>query len=210
MTENGFNYYQGLFELTSILNTSSSSKEIVSSFVEHVARCMKAKGCALMLLTPEEKILFFTASYGLSDWFVRKGPVIIDKSMTETLKGNPLVVLDAVSDERVLYHKQLKQEGIASILSIPLNLRNEVIGVMRIYTSEPYQFTEADINFASNAANFGAIAFERAHCYDSLQQDYESFKQDMLQCRAELGDEWAMEPEVSPPKERIIAIPFGG
>jgi signal transduction protein with GAF and PtsI domain len=203
-------YCQSLYHLATTLNSSRSPKDIVHSIVELVAKSMNVKGCALMLLTPDKKVLLHTASYGLSDWFVRKGPVIVDQSMSYTLQGNPLVVTDATADDRVQYHKQLKDEGIVSVLSVPVKLREDVIGVMRVYTSQLYQFSNDDIEFAGMAANFGAVALESARFYDTLQQDYETFRQDMLQWRAEFGDEWMMEPSVVPQKERVMMIPPGG
>ena len=203
-------YCQSLFKFAATLNSASSSAEIISSIVESVAQAMKLKGCSLMLLTPDKQTLLHTASYGLSDWFVRKGPVVLDESMTETLAGNTLTILDAATDKRIQYRKQLQQEGITSVLSIPVKLRDEVIGVMRVYSARQYQFTEDDISFAAMAANFGAIALESARFYDALQEDYDSFREDMLHWRAELGDEWMLEPLVTPPKERAVAIPPGG
>ena len=203
-------YYHELYNLVATLNSSRSPANIIQSIVEGVARAMKAKGCSLMLLTPDRQILLHTAAYGLSDWFVRKGPVKVDKSMEYTLQGNALAVLDATSDERVQFRRQLRQEGIASVLSVPVTLRDEVIGVMRIYTAIPYQFTEADILFARMAAGFGAIALEAARFYQTLQKDYEEFRKDILHWRAELGDEWLIEPAVEPVKEIPVKIPSGG
>ena len=203
-------YCQSLYSLAATLNSARSPADVIHSIVKSVTTAMSVKGCALMLLTPDKKILLHTAAYGLSDWIVRKGPVIVDQSMTYTLEGNPLVVLDATSDERVQYHKQIKEEGSASVLSVPVKLREDVIGVMRVYTSQRYQFTEDDIAFASMAANFGAMALESARFYDTLQKDYDTFRQEMLQWRAELGDEWMMEPGVEPYKPRIVSIPPGG
>ena len=203
-------YYQSLYQLVTILNSARSPEDIVRSIVEGVAKAMGAKGCSLMLLTPDEKVLLHTAAYGLSDWFVRKGPVSADKSMSETLKGKPVTVLDATTDDRVEYRKQVKQEGIASILSVPVNLREEVVGVMRVYTSEPRRFTEAGIYFATAAANFGAIALEAAQFYETLQKDYDTLRQDIRQRRAEVGYEWMTEPTVKPAEEeRSIAHPSG-
>ena len=163
-----------------------------------------------MLHTPDKKVLVHTAAHGLSDWFVRKGPVSADKSMSETLRGKPVAVLDAPTDDRVEYQKQIKQEGIASILSIPVKLREEVVGVMRIYTSEPHRFTEADISFATAVANFGAIALESAHFYETLQTDYDTLRQDIRQRRAEIGYEWMTEPSVIPAEEPGPVVPPGG
>ena len=128
MKQNETTYYQSLYQLATILNSARSPDDILHSIVEGVAKAMGTKACSLMLLTPDEKVLPHTAAYGLSDWFVRKGPVSADKSMSETLKGKPVTVLDATTDDRVEYRKQVKQEGIASILSVPVKLREEVIG----------------------------------------------------------------------------------
>jgi len=194
-------YYQNLYELAAILNSARSPDDILHSIVEGVAKAMSAKGCSLMLLTPDKEVLLHTAAYGLSDWFVRKGPVSADKSMSESLKGKPVIVLDATTDDQVEYQKQVKQEGIASILSVPVKLREEVIGVMRVYTSSPYRFTEAEISFATAAANFGAIALESAHFYETLQTDYDKLRQDIRRRRAEVGYEGMAEPPVLPPEE---------
>jgi signal transduction protein with GAF and PtsI domain len=195
-------YYQSLNQLATILNSARSPDDILHSIVEGVAKAMGAKACSLMLLTPDEKVLLHTAAYGLSDWFVRKGPVSADKSMSETLKGKPVTVLDATTDDRVEYRKQVKQEGIASILSVPVKLREEVIGVTRVYTSEPRRFTDADISFAIGAANFGAIALESARFYETLQKDYDTLRQEIRQRRAEVGYEGMIEPDVIPAEEQ--------
>jgi GAF domain-containing protein len=163
-----------------------------------------------MLLTPDRKVLLHTMAYGLSDWFVRKGPVSADKSTAETLEGKPVAVLDATTDDRVEYRKQIKQEGIASILSVPLKLREKVVGVMRVYTSEPRHFTGADISFASTAANFGAVALENARFYETLEKDCDTFRQETLQWRADLGYEWVSEGSVVPAEEQGPVCASGG
>ena len=148
-----------------------------------------------MLLSPDRKQLFNTAAYGLSDWYVRKGPVSIDKSISEALGGKAVAVLDATEDERVQYRKQAKKEDIASILSVPVSLREETIGVIRVYTGKPYRFTTDDIFFVRAVAHLGAIALENARLYESVQKDYTTFRRDMLKWHAS-------EAYRTPPKER--------
>jgi len=203
-------YYQNLYELAATLNSARSPDDILRSIVENVARAMNAKGCSLMLLTPDKKVLLHTAAHGLSDWFVRKGPVSADKSMSESLKGDSVAVLDAATDDRVEYQKQVKQEGIVSILSVPVKLRDEIVGVMRVYTAEARRFTDADISFATAAANFGAIALESAHFYETIQTDYDKLRQDIRRRRAEIGYEAIAEPSVVPPEEPGPVAPAGG
>ena len=210
MAKKGRDYYGRLYEVASILNSERNPRALLNSIVESVAKATGAKACSLMLLTPEKEVLLHTVAYGLSDWYLRKGPVTVGKVISDVLEGRPVAVLDATTDERVLYREQAKKEGIASILSVPIRLRGEVIGVLRVYTAKPYRFTKDDINFVETIANLAAVALENLRAYDIIQKDYETFRRDMLQWRAELGDEWLMGDLVKPPEEQGIKIPPGG
>jgi GAF domain-containing protein len=203
-------YYQSLYQLAATLNSARSPENILRSIVEDVAKAMDAKGCSLLLLTPDKEALLRIAAYGLSNWYVRMGPVSTDKSMSDTLTGKAVAVLDATTDDRIQFRKQVQQEGIASILSVPVKLREEVIGVMRVYTSEPRRFNDADIYFAGAAANFGAIALESARFYQSLQKDYDDFREGLLQWHADLGYEWIAEESVVPAEAEGPVMPPGG
>ena len=194
-------YYESLYEVAAAVNSAREPDDVIRSVIENVAKALGAKGCSLMLLTPDKKQLLHTAAYGLSNWYVRKGPLSADKSISEALQGKPVAVLNAAEDERVQYREQAKKEGIVSVLSVPMMLREEIIGVMRVYTSEPYHFTMDDMYFVGAVANLGAIALENARLYDSVQKDYDAFRQEMLQWRAELGDEWMMSGSVVPAEE---------
>jgi GAF domain-containing protein len=196
-------YYQALYELATILNSSRSPDKILQSIVETTAKALYAKGCSLLLHTLDKTALIRVAAYGLSPWFVRMGPVLTDKSMTESLEGKTVMIPDATTDIRVEYRKQVRQEGIVSILSVPVKLRGEVIGVLRVYTSHSRKFTEDESFFAEASANFGAIALETRHFYDTLQTDYVQLRQDVRRQRAEEGYEGMTEPDVIPAEEEL-------
>ncbi len=197
-------YFHSLYQLVATLNSTRSAENIFHSIVEDVAKAMDAKGCSLLLLTPDRKELMRITAYGLSDWYARIGPALADKSMSESLEGEVVAVLDATTDERVQFRKQVAQEGIASILSVPVKLRETVIGVMRVYSSEQRQFTDTDASFASAAANFGAIALESAKFYQTLQKSYDDLREELLQRNSNLGYEWSAEGSiVAAPKEDV-------
>jgi signal transduction protein with GAF and PtsI domain len=191
MEKTEHDYYQSLYTVAAAINSASASESVLRSIVVHATKAMEVKGCSLMLLTPDRKHLLHTASYGLSDWYVRKGPLSTDRSMSEALKGKPVAVKNATEDDRIQYREQAQKEGIASILSVPMMLREEIIGVIRVYTAEPYQFTMNDMFFVGVVANLGAIALENARLYESVEKDYDKFRLEMLEWRAALGYEWA-------------------
>jgi len=201
MEEREQRYYHSLYEIGAAVNSAATPDSVLRSIVESVAKALEAKGCSLMLLTPDRKLLLHTAAYGLSDWYVRKGPVSADKSIAEALEGKPVSVFNAIEDDRIQYRKQAKEEGIASMLSVPVMLREEVVGVIRVYTAEPRHFTDADTYFVGAVANLGAIALENARLHDSAKKDYEALRLDLAEWRAALGYEWIAGESVLPPQE---------
>lgn len=180
-------YYHSLYQVAKAINSARDPKLVLNSIVKNVADSMGVKACSITLLAPERRILFHAATWGLSDWFAKMGPLSADKSIAETMDGKPVAVLDATSDQRIQYPEEVKKEGIASILSVPMMLRDEIIGVVRVYTDRPYQFSEDDIYFVSAVANLGAIALENARLYEAVQKDYEAVMHEMLEWRSYLG-----------------------
>jgi signal transduction histidine kinase len=155
-------YYKSLYEIAAAVNSVSIPESVLDSMAKTVSEALEAKGCSIMLLTADRKVLLHTAGYGLSDSYIRKGPVSADKSISQALEGRPVAILNAAEDERVQYREQAKQEGIASMLSAPILLKGDVVGVIRVYTAKQHYFTRSEIHFVQEIANLGAIALERA------------------------------------------------
>ena len=174
--EKGKQFFTKLYSAAAAINSARSGEEILRSIAQNVAESLGVKGCSLMLLTPNRDLLIHTAAYGLSDHYLRKGPVSADKSISEALNGKPVSVFDAIGDDRVQYRDQAKKEGVASILSVPMKLRDKVIGVVRVYTADKHDFIDDEIDFVMAIANLGAIALENARLYDSVSRDYNALK----------------------------------
>ena len=175
-------YYRSLYEIAAVVNSAGTPENVLNTIVETVAKALDVKGCSLMLLTPDRKDMIQTAAYGLSDWYIRKGPLSADKSMSQALAGKPVAISNATEDERVQYREQAKQEGIASMLSAPVMLKEDVVGVIRVYTANRHDFKDDEVYFVKTVANLGAIALENARrlerCFtevDKLEEERRQF-----------------------------------
>ncbi len=166
-------YFRGLYRVAVTINSSLDPLKVLGAIAESTASAMSTKACSIMLLTPDRRELRHSASFGLSGRYVQKGPVNVDLSMSEALSGRSVAVLNAGSDPRCQYGPQATEEGIASILSVPIRLRDEIIGVMRVYTSEPREFTEDDIEFVEALANLGAISLDNARNHEEIRSHYD-------------------------------------
>lgn len=166
-------YYHALYRLAATVNSSLESTAVLNAIAQNVTEAMEAKACAIMLLSPDRRVLRHSTGYGLSDKYLQKGPVMGDLSMSEALAGNSVAVIDAVTDPRVQYGPQNREEGIASILSVPMRLKGQIIGVVRVYTGERKEFGPEEVEFAEAAAHLGAISLDNALHHEELKYNYD-------------------------------------
>jgi transcriptional regulator with GAF, ATPase, and Fis domain len=174
-------YYPGLYETAVALTSTFSSKQILHNLVEKVAKTMDAKSCSLIMFSPDKQQLFHVAAYGLSRRHITKGPIFAEKSISDAMDGKVAFVLRATDDERTIYQREAEGEGIASILSVPMKLKNKIIGVLRVYTAEPYQFNDDDIFFANAAASLAAISLKNARFFSSIQKHSQKVEKELLE-----------------------------
>ena len=139
-------YLREFKAISHAISTYEDLHLLINHLAEGTSRSFKAKGCSIMLLDEREKQLFHVASYGISEEYVGKGPVFIDEKYSAFNTGEPNFVEDMQNDPRVQYPEAAAKEGIVSMLSIPIKCRDAVIGILRIYESEPWVLNESDID----------------------------------------------------------------
>ena len=171
-------YFKLFRDVCRKINSSLNFREVLSMMTETIVKTLNIKGSSIFLLDKEKKLLKISAFYGLSEAYVNKGPIDAEKSIMDTLKGEPILVLDAENDSRIQYPQEAKREGISSILSIPMSVKGKVIGVLRIYCSEQRKFTEIENEFISGIADIGSLMIVNARMYCHLKDDYESLMND--------------------------------
>ena len=172
-------FLKGLLEVSKAVNSALDVKKVLHLLVKTAVNALDIKAAAVRLLDDKRLKMELVASYGLSDRYITKGPVGTDKSITEAMMGKAVSIYDVASDDRATYPKESLEEGIKSILSVPITLKGNVIGVMRIYTSEPRDFSEDEITFISSLAEQAALAMENARMYQKLKGEYEELMGDI-------------------------------
>ncbi len=163
------------------INSSLDFSEVLKSITENTVKMLDVKACTIFLLDKKQKILKASTSYGLSKDYIGKGTIDAEKSMAACLNGESVLVEDATSDPRIQYPEKAKNEGVASILSVPMSVKGQIIGVIRIYTSKPKKFSDIENEFISGLAEIGGIGIENARMYNHLKGSYESLINDVHQ-----------------------------
>ena len=174
-------YSSALYDVARTINSSLELSQVLHAITKSTALATHSKACSLRLLTPDKQFLVVGGAYGLSQGYLRKGDVEVEKSGIdqEVLSGKIAVIPDATNDPRFQYPEEAKAESIRSILVVPLILRDTPIGVMRLYTGEVHQFTEDEIGFINAIANLGSIAIENAKLYQALKEEVGDLTEDV-------------------------------
>jgi bifunctional protein TilS/HprT len=176
MARSRSSYYSALKQINKVANSALSLKRTCNSIAKSAARAVQANGCRILSLNPQKEYLITVGAHGLSDIYLKKGPLDAHKSLPDILDGKVVFIANAAKDKRVQYPDTARSQRISSILGIPILDKGAAVGEIRIYSREPRQFSEADRSFLLTVADICAVVFERAELHQLLERDYKASK----------------------------------
>jgi signal transduction protein with GAF and PtsI domain len=168
--------YETMLKVAKAISHSKDPEEVALMTVESIKTALNVKGCSLFLFNRKTNELELATSFGLSDEYLNKGPVSALQSIAQSLEDGPVAICDVMDDPRIQYPKEAQKEGISSILSIPIVFGGTVMGAMRVYTAEPWEFTLDDVNFVQALAQIAGAAINMARYAKGLKSSIEVLK----------------------------------
>ena len=151
-----------LFQISRALVGKQSLDEMLQQIVIRTADLIDSKICSLMLLDEKKENLVIRATQSLSAAYRSKPPIPVGQSVSGKAVQTKKVyqVKDVTSDPSYGYPVIARQEGLQSLLSVPMMIGDEVIGVLNCYTAEQRHFSPTEIQLVQTIANHAAIAIE--------------------------------------------------
>lgn len=198
MTNQDMAYFRSFRQICKAVNSSLDLQEVLRLIVENVTAVMQVKACTIFLLNMKNKQLEVAATHGLSEAYLEKGPLSALRSIIENIEGRSVLIQDAGKDSRIQYPEEARAEGIVSIFSVPVPVKNRIIGALRIYTATPRDFSDEEREFVDGLAEMSGIAIENARLHHHLKSDYETLITEVHQW-FEYG------AAASPKKSRVMA-----
>ncbi len=186
--ENQVDFMKEVQEISSLVNSSLDLSAVLDIIVERLPVSLGCRGCTIRLLQSQSNQLELVASFGLSKVYLQRGRVENEKNVEAALSGSPVSIYDVKTDDRISYKENMAEEGIQSLLSVPIKAEGEVIGVLRILSDSPRCFTSSEINFAMTAAEVGGGAIRNARTYQQISllfnqiEEHERFLANILNC----------------------------
>jgi signal transduction histidine kinase len=167
-------FYDVFRSISTLVHAITSVDEVLELVVWKTTDSLGGKGAILRIVNVERAEPDLFASYGLGDKYLSKDPVSDRKMITELCRQNKVVIIeDMARSDRVKNKKALKEDGIQMILDIPLILRTELLGIIRIYFSERREFFEEELNFVGAVAETCACAIDKARMIEEQKSQYD-------------------------------------
>ena len=167
-------YLRVFEEITKAVSSTLNVHEVLDMIVRKIPEVMNLKAATVRLLDRTGTKLKLAASYGLSEKYLNKGPVDAEKNIIEALKENPVAIYDVTTDSRIQYQKEAAEEGLKSMLTLPVVARGKVLGVLRLLTDKHRKFSQQEIDFVASLAGQCGMAIENATMYERLKKDYDN------------------------------------
>lgn len=169
-------HYDTITRLTTAISQCKDPEEVAIITAESVKSAFKAKGCSVFLVDKATRELGLVASSGLSDEYLNKGPIHFMQTIKEAKNAVPVAIYDVMDDPRIEYPEEAKKEGIESLLGVPIISHNKIIGALRVYTSEPWEFSFQDITVIQAVALICGMAMDTCRMYKGYKTSIEILK----------------------------------
>jgi len=175
-----------LAEVGQLISSGKYLEEVLQLIVNIIAKMMQARVCSIMLVDAQKNELVIKAAKASSEEYLRKPNLKIGNSLISRVvkEKAPLMVRDVTKQEGYQYPELASKEGIRSLLSVPMILKDHVIGVLNVYSADERAFSNEDLRVLSTAADQIALAFENTKLNVAIQESQEALQTRKLVERA--------------------------
>lgn len=171
--------FESLVNVGHVINSTQSLDESLQVIAREGCLLMGAKMCSLLLLDAEQEFLELRASHGAGQAYIQKPQVSVADSLLGIVirRQKPLQIENVQISSRYQSVEIARQEGLVSLLSVPLTFRNQPTGVISVYTGHPHSFSNEEIRILSAMGDLSAIAIEKARLHEQIVNIEEQLRQ---------------------------------
>jgi two-component system, response regulator PdtaR len=156
--------YDKTIEALTIISRAITSdqylEDILRLIVLVTAEAMNSKVCSLWLLDDKTQALTIRATQSINRDYLKIRSLKVGEGVVGYVAQNnkPYLCPNVLEDTRFKEKSLARKMGLVSLLSVPMSVREKVIGVINCYTSIPHHFSETEQNLFTTVANQAAVA----------------------------------------------------
>src|SRR3989442_2843399 len=129
--------FESLASVSQTINSTLNLDDALKVITREACVLMHAKMCALKLLDETRQWLDVRASFGAGEAYLRKPRLSVEESLVGIVvrRKKPLQVENVQTSNRYQNVEVARNEGLISLLSVPLVFSGEALGALNVYTA---------------------------------------------------------------------------
>jgi len=205
-------FLEEIIHVSILINSSLDISTLMEMIMESAKAVFRTEASSLLLLDERKEYLIFHTVTGEKKEEVAKIKVPIGQGIAGTVAvtKQPMIINDAQTDPRVFRDVDKASQFITrNILAAPLNIGDEVIGVIEaINTIDRNNFSQNDIDFFLSFSSACAFAIQKTGLLDNLNKTNTELKQKLntLESLYEFGQAVLESPEEEGLLSKSLAI----
>jgi len=163
---------EGILNATKALSSTLELQPVLDHLASAAASLLGAPVCSIMLLDSAANGLTTVSSCGLPPDHRLHADLRAGESIAGmvALQGAPMSSTDLPRDGRFKQRDVAREEGLRSMLSVPLSSKGKAIGVISAYGRSDHPFTSAQERLLTTLAAEASVAIENARLYSEARE----------------------------------------
>jgi signal transduction protein with GAF and PtsI domain len=153
---------EALKEISTAISSDRYIEDVLRLIVTVTANVMDSKVCSLWLIDEKEECLKVRATQTMNKEYLKERSLKLGEGVVGYVAqlDKPAITLDVLKEPRYKEKELAKKMGLRSMLSVPMRVKDRVIGVINIYKSYLHEFTKTELDLLTTVANQAAICIE--------------------------------------------------
>ena len=206
-----------LSEVSKTISRSPYVEEILQLLVNLTAQQFNYTVCTVRLLDESRGELVLRATQAPAKAYAKKRAIALGESIAgrAIAENRPIIVRDVLVEEDYIGHDLAVEQGLRSMICVPLMLQEKPVGVLSCYTNEVREFQADEVKALETLAKQAAVSIEHAKLQvrNTLMQEMHHRVKNNLQQVASLlrlqmrhGQYKSLDEALSDCLSRILAI----
>jgi len=159
-----------LLEISKAIASGHYLEDVLRLIVTVTARAMDSKICSLWILDEKDQKLKIKATQSISEEYLKERSLAMGEGVVGyvALHNKPMAIPDVLREPLYKEKELAKKEGLVSMLSVPMCIKDRVIGVINCYTSYPRSFSKTEEGMLATIANQAAVCIENSGLMETL------------------------------------------